>query len=392
MAARKKVLFVYPPWKPPGGSNAVAVWMIEALKREHALTVLALAPLDVAAINAAYGTRLASSEFETLTVGPLLGAATRAPGRWLLKHSVLLRLARRMAPRFDVCLSANDESDFGRPGIQYIHYPRFDDPRLGPRADRPLEAFDQHWYHRSDLAIRAYFKLAGVVSGLTLDGVRRNLTLVNSDWTGRRVKEVLGIDAISVPPPVPNDFPDVPWAERSDDFVAIGRVAEEKQTDTMIRILRRLRERTDWRGVFRVVGVTEHPEYLARVRRLASECGDWVRLEGELPRPALTRLVAGCRFGIHGMAREHFGIAVAELCNAGCIPFVPDGGGQVEIVGGLQQLLYANEDDGVAKISAIVDDRSRQNDLRTHLAPQRDRYSPERFMESIRRVVAEFRA
>ena len=41
---RKRLLFVQPVLDPPGGSNAVASWMIEALKGEYAISVLTWRP------------------------------------------------------------------------------------------------------------------------------------------------------------------------------------------------------------------------------------------------------------------------------------------------------------------------------------------------------------
>ena len=36
---------------------------------------------------------------------------------------------------------------------------------------------------------------------------------------------------------------------------------------------------------------------------------------------------------LHGMREEHFGMAPAEMARAGVIVWVPNGGGQMEIVG-----------------------------------------------------------
>ena len=50
-------------------------------------------------------------------------------------------------------------------------------------------------------------------------------------------------------------------------------------------------------------------------------------------RDEVRALMATHRYGIHGMREEHFGMAPAELARAGCIVWVPRGGGQMEIVG-----------------------------------------------------------
>ena len=35
----------------------------------------------------------------------------------------LLRIGKKIANDFDLIVSANNEADFGRPSIQYVHYP-----------------------------------------------------------------------------------------------------------------------------------------------------------------------------------------------------------------------------------------------------------------------------
>jgi hypothetical protein len=54
----KKILFVQQNVQPPGGGQAVAAWMLEALKQPHAISVLTWNPMQVEPINRFYGTSL----------------------------------------------------------------------------------------------------------------------------------------------------------------------------------------------------------------------------------------------------------------------------------------------------------------------------------------------
>ena len=94
------------------------------------------------------------------------------------------------------------------------------------------------------------------------------------------------------------------------------------------------------------------------------------------------------RYGIHGMREEHFGMAPAEMVRAGCIVWVPDGGGQVEIVGDAR-LTYGSIEEGVAKITRTLGDAEEQTRLRQHLAARAPLFSAERFMQQVRAAVAE---
>jgi hypothetical protein len=45
---------------------------------------------------------------------------------------------------------------------------------------------------------------------------------------------------------------------------------------------------------------------------------------------------------LHMMPAEHFGLALAEACSAGCLPVVVKGGGQEEIVEGVEHAIYGD--------------------------------------------------
>jgi hypothetical protein len=53
-----------------------------------------------------------------------------------LRYAVLLRNAAKLADRYDLFVSVNNEADFGRPGIQYIHYPWYQRPRPAVDSSR----------------------------------------------------------------------------------------------------------------------------------------------------------------------------------------------------------------------------------------------------------------
>jgi glycosyltransferase involved in cell wall biosynthesis len=305
------------------------------------------------------------------------------------RHNQLLRAARQVRTHYDVIIGTNNEADFGCRGIQYIHFPRFNDPRVDPRVQRSLDPSTYSWYHRSNTAMGWYFRLCGAVSGFSMARMRENLTLVNSDWTGRVFHETHGVEPVTLYPPVASDFPDVPWERREHGFVCIGRISPEKRLGLIVTILAAVRARGHDVHLH-IVGVVDDPEYYHVVQRLQAENPAWVQVDVDLPRHELARLVARHRYGIHGMEHEHFGIAVAEMVNAGCIVFVPGSGGQVEIIGDHSELIYATANEAVDKIAAMLDAPAWQQTLRSQLALRRRRFSAEAFMHQMRSIVERF--
>ena len=96
------------------------------------------------------------------------------------------------------------------------------------------------------------------------------------------------------------------------------------------------------------------------------------------------------RYGIHGMREEHFGMAPAELARAGCIVWVPQGGGQMEIVGHEPALMFSTDSEAVEKIVATLGDPGRAARLRVALTAT-DRFSTSHFVEQVQDIVANFR-
>ncbi len=299
------------------------------------------------------------------------------PSLALLKTGLLLRQCKRRKEEFDVLITANNEADFGRRGIQYVHY---------PWMARPRPPQDLRWYHGSRFFVQAYYAFCRRLSDYSLAGMKRNVTLVNSDWVGARVREILGIEAEVLHPPAAGTFPDVPWEERRNGFVCIGRISPEKRLDRLIEVIAAVRARQH-EVHLHIIGSADDDSYSDRIRQLVQQNRDWAFLHEDVSRPELVRIVSTHRYGIHGMVDEHFGMAVAEMVRGGCVVFVPNSGGAVEIVGDEPRLRYDDPDDAVEKICAVLDNADRQKELRKSLVSQGEQFSAEHFVQRIREVV-----
>lgn len=379
-APMKRILIVAPRLEPPGGAEGLVAWIIEALKHDYQLTLLTWTPPDLAGLNRFFGTGLCDSDAEFVVMNPLIRTiAQKSPTQMArLKDHYLGKQARKIADRFDAVLTGDNEGDVGSHGIQYIHFPKILRNGAAPEG---------HWW--SALAIRAYTAMSDRLTGVSWERMRANLTLVNSDFTGRRVQELHGIEAITVYPPAIGEFPDVPWARRKDGFVCIGRIVPYKRIELIIEILSAVRTRGP-QVHLHVVGKAEWPGYVASIRRLAQANASWVHLHENLSRPELIELITNHRYGIHAMFDEPFGMAVADLVSAGCLSFVANGGGQVEIVGNDKRLIYSSLEDAVNKISRAILEPDYQASLLSYIASRRNLFSPQRFTDQIREVVGEY--
>lgn len=374
---KHKIAVIHSGSKWIGGAEAVAVWTIEALKEEYNVTLISGIELPLDQVNGYYGTSLKPGDFCSVIVRlPFdLGKSSKF---WYLRQLMLMRYCRKIAEEHDLWISTYYEMDLGRRGIQYVH-----SPAVAVGVVKGLDAFlDEN--QRSFLK-GLYRKSVARIFNLSVDNIRQNLTLVNSKWTGQLIKRAYGIDPYVVYPPVSTKFPHIPWDAREEGFVCIGRIAPSKRIDSVIQILKRVRE-AGWDVHLHIVGEIWDLGYARKIEKLQRENSDWVFLEGRLTREQLADLVARHKYGIHGMRDEHFGIAVAEMVKAGNIVFVPNDGGQVEVVGD-KSLIYSTEDEAIKKIISILQDQRAQLSLKEALSEKASFFSEKRFMERIREIV-----
>lgn len=376
----KRVLLVQPSLQPPGGGNGVAAWALQALATEHRVTVLSWEPVDVGPINRFFGTTLRGGDFDSIVVPRtwrLLLDHLPVPAM-LLRLSLLMRHTRTVSAGFDVIFGFHNETDFGRRGIQYIHYPSY---------LRPRPSVDLRWYHATP-AVSMYYAFADGVAGFSLDRLKANLTLVNSNWTGERVRALLGGDPVTIYPPVEGTGSGLPWEERTTRFLAVGRISPEKEFDRLIRIVSRVRTVAPDMQLT-IVGTSDRRSARAfqRLQAQARSLGNWVQFRNNISREELRGLMASHRYGIHGMREEHFGMAPAEMVSAGMIVWVPGGGGQTEIVGDEPALMYDTEEEAAGKIRTVLESNQEQERLRRLLAARTPLFSTDRFVREIRDLV-----
>jgi len=386
-----QILFVHTELIAKGGGNMVAAWMLEGLKRDYDITLLTWVPVDFSAINQFYGTDIGPSDFKKIIFPPawLRAIVARVPNDpWQYQRfTILMRWVRIIRSGYNILINANNEIDFGIRGVQYIHYPY---QHLNWKKERCVSRGDGRLRYTVNL-LKHRLRPWRLISGFRFERMRRNLTLVNSDWTGRKFKDTYHAESVTVYPPVPGGFPDVPWNQRENGFVCIGRISNDKRYEDIIDILTEVRQHFPDIHLHIVGSAVDYDQaYYDQIMKKIAENNAWIHTHESIPRSALVRLLAQHRYGIHGMAEEHFGIAVGEMIRAGSIVFVPDGGGQVEIVGNNSRLLYHTKGEAVEKILHMLRRTDEQEAARRYLHSRKDLFSTEIFMRRVQDIVRNF--
>jgi glycosyltransferase involved in cell wall biosynthesis len=369
-----RVLLVQRSLRPPGGGNAVAAWMVHALATQHDVTTLTERARSPSETNAFYGTSIAGDAVTRL-VSPLPWRLFSNLGEDKLTRlgmCMVLRAAAAIASHYDLMISADNFAPFPRPGIQYVHFPA----RLQPEPAR-LPAL-----------VQPYFALCDRVLGASWKDAANNLTVANSQWTADGLARLCELPpAIVIYPPVIDPGAGLPWAQRDDTFLCVGRFDASKRIETAISIVRKTRAAALPGARLMIVGSPVDADYTSRIRAIASQHQDWVQLREDLTRDDLNQLMGRSRYGIQAMEGEHFGMATAEMTRAGCLVFAHGSGGSPEVLNHEEALLWSTEEDAVRKIAAAA-----ANDpavLRARLELNARRFSTASFVEAVRDALRE---
>ena len=389
MTIMKKRILMLQPTIRPAGDNVVFLWMVEALKKNYDITLLTWRSIDFSSINRFYGTGLSPTDIKVCTVPALLRSLIECiPDPWnFQKNSTLMQWCKFINRSYDIVISAYSECDFGTKGIQYVHYPFHRNHWL----EEPEQCSDKFGMSYLYALLKTRMRPWRVISGFSFERMKQNLTLVNSDWTGRFYHETYGVRAKTVYPPIPGVFPEIPWSEKEDGFVCIGRFAKDKRIDNIIDILSVVR--LQYQNIhLHLIGIrweseaSYYKELLEKVKKNSS----WVHIHENLSREELIQLACKQRYGIHGKLEEHFGIAVAEMLRCGCIPFISNDGGQVEIVGNQTVLRYHSDKDAVEKILQVLNNHRKQLAIHESLRKRKALFTTKKFMDCIEKIVKDF--
>lgn len=376
---KKKIAIIHPELKL-GGSELVAVWLVEVLKKDYDVSLITTGSVDLSQLNHYYGTDIKDGEVRVISL----------PIPWLFKKRFdalrgysLARFCKKEARQFDLMISTYNPMDFGKKGIQCIADLSFDDQLR--RIYDPEPQKSNRWFYKKSFLRTGYLAFSHMLSGASKEGFKKNITISNSYWTQRIIKQAWDMESKVIYPPLTGNFPQVDWNQKQTDFVCLGRVSPEKQIEKIIGIIAKVREgRPEIK--LHIIGVADDDAYGKKIRDLCEKNKSWCFFRGPMYGQEKLDFLAKHKYGISARANEPFGIAVGEMVKSGCIVFVPSGGGQVEIVNN-SDLIYDSEEDGAEKIRIMLDNQQKQAEAKEGLWENSKKFSVEVFEKSVKTII-----
>lgn len=362
------------------------MWSLHALQEVAKITFTTASPVDWDNLNSVYGTRVLPERIDLLPAPRIPGVASGTKlAYW--QRAWFERFCSSVGGRFDACISAYNPIRFSRPAIQLIGDFSFNEEA---RLDLYPNASEQA-HHRPSLLRRLYVSVGEQLAGREDSEIAGpgDCVVANSRWTADVLEDRFHLHdpPILYPPSSLHDG----GQERTRDplaFICMGRITPEKEIETIIGILDRVRG-AGHPVTLDLAGHFGSDDYSVRIRAMADERPEWIRLVGFLDPEKKGELFATRSFGIHTCRVEAFGIAVAEMAAAGVIPFVPSEGGVSEIVE-REELIFRDMEDAAATICAVLEAPASHAALRASLRAGVARFRPDRFARNLIGIVQDF--
>ncbi len=389
MRSGKASVAVLHPRMGFGGSEAFAMWTLEALKDDCRVALVAGGRINLSELNAFYGTAIDSDECEIVELR-LPWPLAKVEWGAALRGAFVNRSMRRHLDRFDILISAYNIVDLGRPAIHHLADFSWDETLR--RHYDPAPAGLRRVFHTNRTLRQGYLALTKTIARQRTDDFgNAGLILANSIWSKALLRDRYGIETEVVYPPVMTRVMGLSPERKSRHFICLGRIYPEKRIEQIIEIIGAVRDRGH-DLTLHIVGDTRETAYGRQIEQLCQAERSWIVLEGRQFGQTKARLLSESAYGIHARPGEAFGIAVAEMIVAGCLPFVHAEGGPAEIVGHHGALVYDTPDEAVKKIDSMLKNSSLEAATRAFIEQRAQKFSAEHFMHDIRRVVGEFAA
>lgn len=360
-----------------GGAEVAAMRLIEALCQNYKIDIVTRGGFDLEELNHCSGTNIRNNDLNAIRFPPLTPKVNSTGGA--LWHGIFLRYCRRIAPEYDLCITASRTLDWGVPAIHFLSDVAWNRP-LQERFDCPEAGL------RANLIRRAYFGAASLLAGTSGRDLTQHDTLVaNSEWTARMSAEFCGRPPVVIYPAVPPVGQGAAWVDRENAFLCLGRISPEKRIEQVIAILDQVRGRGHSVRLH-LAGGGGADHYSKQIEALCAARREWITVLGPVYGEAKQALLGRCRYGINACEREAFGIATLEMAMAGMVPFVPQAGAQSEMISD-DALIYRDVEDAVLKMDTVLQSGSRQMELHKAMLRRGAEFNPEHFCAEVRDLV-----
>ena len=378
----KKVLLYYNFSYPLGGGDYLPLIFVNELQKTCEVTL---------AVDSREGVERAMQFFNVpLDMEKLKIVQLMPKGYNVNKHNKIFSFIRnsgikKLSKNADVCISAANIIDFGRPAHHFINFlggvdHRFDD------FDKACKQFSlsRIVHNFSESCLRSIMRMR---SKYAIVHNPKEHIYPNSKYVQDRMEKYYGpFNSTIFYPPTIYEPQNMNLERDSLRAVYIGRITAEKRITDIIDIIEKARSLTNQDLQLVIAGpMSSTSEYCEMIKQKADKFG-WITLINGIWGDDKDKMLCSSTYAVHTRRNEEFGISVAEYLKSGLIPLVPDEGGSMEVVDN-PALTYHDNEEAARILARLLSDRSFREEQQQHCAERSKMFSLQAYMERQKKVL-----
>jgi len=303
------------------------------------------------------------------------------------RHTPLLSLRRswklkRLAKKSDICISAGNIIDFGKPAHHFMTIIEFGDDDFAAYARNQTQGKRSLLSKLKRLIFDSFPRLIlGLRSKRTIIADNAEHIYPNSYYLDQLMRNFYGdFNSEVFFPPTVFEPKTTPLQRDALQVAFIGRISPEKDIFSIIDIVERARALSGQNLLLCIAGpIDKDTTYIRKLKELAEE-RPWISLPGATFGEAKDRLLRSSTYAIHAGKIETFGISVAEYLKAGEIVIVPHEGGSREVVDN-PRLTYSTHEEAAQILARLLSDTSFRTQQLQHCEARAQFFSRKAYCE-----------
>lgn len=334
-----RIAITHPNIMGAGGAEVTFAMLVEELQTFNNLTVITDNKIDFNTLNGKFDTKMTGERIRIIRPLPcrLLGKIEPRIHKFAKVQTALInRYAKKHRDEFDLLISTKQEADFGKAGVQFLHHEP--DGRAG----------------------KTYLRMLSLI-GRKKKGIELNITIVPSLYIKSMYDAVYENKADVVYPAIRKTENEGKWTARTDGFLFIGRIEEEKNIEMAIEILNELITVHGLDTHLHIIG-TGKGEYYEKIKEMARK-SSWIYMEGFVSPNEYFKFISSHKYGIHTRIKEPSAVTPREMMDGGMMVFLHKSGGNREIVNGNDSVLFDTKERAIEQIKKVMNDEKIQNEI-----------------------------
>ena len=386
-----KVLVYYNFSYPLGGGDYLPLTFIRELQNKASVTLAVDSTTGFERALKCFDVQIDRTRLNIVQLMPHEYIAGKHTGRHSFKRNVKLK---KLAEDADICISASNVIDFGRPAHHFINFLCGVDKKFTANTNhvRPTRApiAQQCKHFISEYLLRP---LLNMRSKRRIIRDPREHIYPPSAYVRDLMTDFYGPfnGEIFYPPttfePLSDNVEKEPLR-----VVYLGRINPEKRIPDICDIVEKARNLSG--KDLKLIIAGPYDKNSAAVNNLLSYIRQrpWISLLDGAFGEEKSKLLHSGTYAVHARRNEEFGISITEYLKAGLIPIVPDEGGSREVVDA-PDLTYSDNDMAAKILVRLLTDAEFREQQRRHCAERAKVFSRENYFarqtELLDKILAE---